>query len=259
MKSVVEVYSDMAKQNPPWKPDEESLFIKSCVTRSGKWKSKAMKDRFVNEALKHNLSLVFSIMNKVAFKKNDEDVLQRAVVALAEALKKYDPSKEIKISTWITNPIRWSILQSQRAYSHVGGVADDISGFNHRHGTNLSVVSVDSEVSHDSDGSETFGNFICPEDVHPDYISLCGLDRENEHESNDTRSAVAELVAEAPKFLNKKETVVLKGLVSGLNMSEISVEMKLSRMRISQLSASVFDKIRRSRFAKSLRELVGGK
>ena len=74
MRSVIDVYGDIAKKNPPWKADEEAAFIRSCMTRTGKWKSKTMKDRFVNEALKHNLTMVFKLMNRYSFKKDNEDV-----------------------------------------------------------------------------------------------------------------------------------------------------------------------------------------
>ena len=131
LKSVVDVYSNIAKSNPPWTSEEEREFVNSCTTKTGKWRSNAMKDRFVNEAMKHNLGLVFKIVNKMAFNKN-EDVLQKAVIGMVGALKKYDPKKKGKISTWITNPIRWAIMQHQNAYAKSGTIAEEISALNHK-------------------------------------------------------------------------------------------------------------------------------
>ena len=59
-----------------------------------------------------------------------------------------------------------------------------------------------------------------------------------------------------PKLLTKQELFVVKRMLAGKNMTEISIELKLSRMRISQITAKAFEKIRNSRLASRLRGLV---
>lgn len=254
MKSVIEVYSDIARDNPAWTAKEESEFIKSCLTRTGKWKN---KERFVNEAMKHNLGLVFKMVSRMAFKKT-EDIVQRAVIAMVDALKKFDPSKGHKISTWITNPIRWSIFQAQHAYSKFGDISDEISALNHKYGLKMSLVSVDAEIGNPNDeNSEVLGNVISESSVNPDYSRIRGFRTPDEERKElDIQSGVNDMMKELPKYLNKKEMIVIRGLLSGNNMSEISVKMKLSRMRISQISASAFEKIRKSPMARQLRKLI---
>jgi RNA polymerase sigma factor (sigma-70 family) len=254
MKSVIEVYSDIAAANPPWTDAEEKAFIQSCLTRTGKWKR---KEHFVTEAMKHNLGLVFKYVNKLSFKK-DEDVVQRAVIAMVEALRKFDPSKGHKISTWITNPIRWSIFHSQHAYSKEGDIADEISALNHKYGLKMSIVSIDAELGTNSDeDSETLGNIISTGNVNPDYVLARGIKTiEEEKQEADLKNGVENMLAQLPKYLNKKEMVVIRGLLGGNTMTEISVKMKLSRMRISQISANAFEKIRRSPMARQLRKLI---
>ena len=171
MKSVIEVYSDIAAENPKWTPDEERAFIKSCVTKTGKWRNKS---RFVNEAFKHNLGLVFSIVQKTAFVKT-EDVVQKGMIALVESLKKFDPNKGIRISTWVANPIRWAVQQHQHTYSKDKPIADEIASLNQRYNLHMRVVSVDASVKAGDDESETFGNLISEANINPDYANLRGV------------------------------------------------------------------------------------
>ena len=248
MKSVLKVYSDIAKENPPWTTEEERAFIK-------KWWRKD-RNYFVTEAMKHNLGLVFDLMNKVAFKKDSEDVFQRAVSALVEALRKFKPSKGFKISTWVRNPICWAIRQMQHTYSKQGSILDDISSLNRKYGKTMSVVSVDSTPGGSEEG-DSIGNFISQECVHVDYFDMCGMkSREDEEREADINVGIAALLKYIPKQLTKQEQYVIRRMLNGKNMTEISVELKLSRMRISQISAKAFEKIRRSPLAKSLKGLV---
>ena len=258
MKSIVEVYSDMAKRNPPWKAAEEAAFIKSCLTRTGKWKSKAMKDRFINEAIKHNLNLVFKLVNRYAFKKDNEDVVQRAVCALGEALKKYDPNSGNKLSTWIQQPIIWAIKQTQHTYYKGHDIHDQIAALNHRYNLRMSVVSVDATIGNGpEDSTDTIGNFITPENVSIDYLAQRGIkSMAEEVDENEIKAGVADLMLELPKILNRKEARVVRNLLKGFTMAEISVKMKLTRMRISQISAKAFEKIRKSTIGRRLKGLL---
>ena len=256
MKSVIEVYSDMAKKNPPWKADEEAQFIQSCCTRTGKWKSKAMKDRFVAEAVKHNLSLVFKMVNRYAFNKENEDLVQRAVIAMAEALKKYDPASRNKISTWIHQPIVWSIKQAQNTYYRGHAIHEQIAALNHRYKLNMSVISVDATPGGSEEG-DSIGNFISSENVDSDYVALRGFKTmDDECRDVEIKSGVEGLMTYLPKILNKKEVRVIKYLLKGLSMADISVKLKVTRMRISQISAKAFEKIRNSRVGKKLKGLL---
>lgn len=261
MKSVMEVYSSLAEENPGWTSEEEAEFIRTCTTKTGKWKSRAMKDRFVNEAMKHNLGLVFKIVNKLAFNKN-EDVMQKAVIGMVDALKKFDPKRKGKISTWITNPIRWAIMQHQSTYSRSGLISEEMSALNHRYNTHLSVVSLDNAIpngksSSSNDDGDTLSNIISIENVSPNFVLSKNLktQREINHE-NDIRGGVLELRKTMNQFLNEKERYVIGRTMDGKTQTEISIEMKLSRMRISQLMSSAFKKIRKSPIGSRLREYI---
>lgn len=250
MKSVLEVYSEISKANPKWTAEEEKAFIK-------KWWRKD-REHFVNEAMKHNIGLVFDIMNKVAFNKNSEDVFQRAITALVEALRKFKPSKGYKISTWVSNPVRWAIMQFQNPYNHQGSVRDEIQSLNYRYGRKMSVVSVDAQVKGDEGEGDTIGDLISEGNVHTDYLfGVCSKRTRSEADSEaDIKSGVAEMLAYIPKVLTKQELHVIKRMLRGKNMTEISVELKLSRMRISQITAKAFEKIRKCRIGKKLKGLV---
>ena len=255
VKSVIDVYSEIAKSNPTWTAQEETEFVKSCTTKAGKWRSNAMKDKFVNEALKHNLGLVFKLVNKLAFNKND-DVFQKAVIGMVEALKKYDPKRKGKISTWITNPIRWAIMQHQNAYAKSGTVAEEISALNHKFQMNMSVISIDAPIGGEED-NDTIATVISKSNLDRNYIIDRNFKSEDELRlERDMVNSVEAMMKKLPKILSKKEIRVVKGVLKGKTQTDISVELHLSKVRISQLQASAFEKIRNSPMARYLRKLV---
>ena len=256
MKSVLEVYSDIAKSNPAWNAKQEADFIKSCTTKSGEWKSSAHKDRFVNEAMKHNLGLVFKAINKMSFNKGNEDVFQKAVISMVEALKKYDPKRKGKISTWITNPINWAIMQHQNAYSKSGVISEEISALNHKFGLKMYVVSIDSHIGEDED-TDTIADVISENSLHRNYIIDRNFRSGNEINIEcDIEDGVKNLMKVLPTILTKKEFHVVNGVLNGKTQTDISVELHLSKVRISQLQASAFQKIRSSPMAGYLKKLL---
>ena len=250
MKTVMEVYSEISKTNPKWSSEEEKAFIK-------KWWRKD-REYFVNEAMKHNLGLVFKLMQKFAFNPKSEDVFQKAVVALVEALRKFKPKKNVKISTWVTNPVKWAIQQYQNPYNHQGSITDEIQSLNHRYGRKMSVVSIDAKVGgEDSDGTTTLGDVISEKNVNADWLHGSTFATRSEIEKEqDIKDGVVGMMKYIPKLLTKQELFVVKRMLAGKNMTEISIELKLSRMRISQITAKAFEKIRNSRLASRLRGLV---
>ena len=250
MKSVIDVYGDIAKNNPPWTPEEEIEFTKKWFNND--------RDKWVNEAMKHNMALVFKVFNKMSFNRNNEDLFQKVVIAMVDALRKYDPKKGVRVCTWIMNPIRWAIHRSRDAYNKEGMISDEISAKNHRYNLGLTTVSIDNPVSNsDGDKSETIGNTISISNVNVNYVNLYGLKNESEiHDENEIKDGVSELVSQIGNILNEKEIVVIKGLLSGRNMAEISTEMSVSRVRISQISKNAFEKIRRSSIGMKLKGLI---
>ena len=253
--SVIDVYSDMAKSNPPWTPEEEKAFVGSCITKTGKWRSNAVKEKFVNEALKHNLGLVFKLVDKLAFNKG-EDVFQKALIGMVGALRKYDPNKGYKISTWITNPIRWAIMQHQNAYAKSGTVADELSALNHKYKMQMQVVSMDSPVNGEME-KETLGSIITIKNLDCNYIISRDFKTDADHMDNSAVvEAVTNMVKKLPNILNKKEEYVIKGVLDGKTLTDISVELRLSKVRISQIQASAFQKIRNSPIGNSLKEYI---
>lgn len=249
MKSIVEIYAEMARNNPVWSDKEEKEMIVKLF--------KIGRDAFVNEAMKHNLGLVFSLVKKYAFNPSD-DIVQLAVLALVRALEKFDPTKGYKISTWVAQPICWAIKQAQTPYSKLGNFSDEIEGFNHRYCKSMKVVSIDAPVGKDEDnGNETIGNFISSHNVDVNYGILRGFKSSSEEEKDmDAKTCIKMLVEEMHRFLGKKEMLVILGLLEGKNLSEIGIEMNLTRMRISQIAKSAYEKIRNSDVAILMKEVM---
>ena len=67
---------------------------------------------------------------------------------------------------------------------------------------------------------------------------------------------VHELVNWLPKILSKKEMYVVNGILYGKTQTDISGELHLSKVRISQIKTTAFEKIRSSPMAGHLKRLV---
>lgn len=250
MKSVIETYRDLAKNNPPWTPDEEKEAIK-------KW-FKADKERFIDEAMKHNLGLVFNLINRMSFNPTD-DMIQQAVSSLVSALRKFKPSKNVKLSTWITNPIRWSILQCRSAYLHQCTISEELSYLNARFGKNYRSVSFDAEIgtNNDEDNGDTIGSMISESSVNINYSLTRKFKTSDEIQAEDERTSIMnEFLKDINKILNKREVKVIKGILKNKNLTEIAKDMNLSRMRISQVARDAYSKIRVSKWAGKLKEFI---
>lgn len=249
MKSVIEVYCDIANRNPVWTPEEE----KKAIHRLYDKKNNA---KFVNEAMKHNLWLVFKLMDKYSFNKFNEDVFQGAVIGLTNALKSYDPSKGVKISTWVFEPIKWAILKYQDAYSRQGTISDEMMSFNKKYDINISVVELDRRI--DGYENETNEDIITEKTIDCDYIRINKIRTFDEKtRDSDISIGILDLISgKYGKILNDREAFVIKNMASGMNQTEISKKMKLSKVRVSQIVAGAFEKIRKSNVGKHLRNLI---
>lgn len=72
-------------------------------------------NRSEDELVREHLGLVRSIANKYSRKNKHphidfDDIYQAGCRGLLRALRKYDPTKKIRFSTWIYNPIHWEII-----------------------------------------------------------------------------------------------------------------------------------------------------
>lgn len=253
MKSVIDVYHDIAIRNKVWTPQEEKDAIKKLYNKKN-------NSKFVNEALKHNLWLVFKVVDKYPFAKGNEDVFQSAVIGLSDALKSYDPKKGMKISTWVYRSILWAVLKHQHPYSRRGLIADDIKSLNRKYNTNMGVIELDRECDFggkDFDG-KTISDIISPETANVDYIRIRGIRTfDDETRQSDIKEGVYELIyGRFGKKLTNREKFVIEMLYLGLTQAEISKEMNVTRMRVSQLVNGAFEKIRKSKDGKKLKELV---
>jgi transcriptional regulator len=67
---------------------------------------------------------------------------------------------------------------------------------------------------------------------------------------------IEQLVEEMGKFLTRREVKVVKLLLAGKNNVEIAGKMKVTRMRIGQMTKHIFEKIRRSKIGKKLKGIL---
>lgn len=255
-KSIIDVYSQISKANPVWTREEEESVVKKLCNKEN-------MDKFVNEAMKHNLGIVFKAMEKTIVKRHNEDIFQKAVIAMVDALRKFDPNRGVRISTWVTQPVYWAIQQAQNSSNHEGSIAEELVSLNikskknktlkHKH--DFSVVSIDTPLSSDGDSNETLANMITINSVNVDYSQKLLTDDER-CRKNDIVDGVNELVKNMGSFLSQKEEIVVRGILNGSNLAQIAVEMNLSRVRISQLCRGAMDKIRNSKFAPHLKGLL---
>ena len=120
----------------------------------------------------------------------------------------------------------------------------------------MQVVSMDSPVNGEME-KETLGSIITIKNLDCDYIIGRDFKTDADHMDNSAVvEAVANMVKKLPHILNKKEEYVIKGVLDGKTLTDISVELRLSKVRISQIQASAFQKIRNSPIGNSLKEYI---
>jgi RNA polymerase sigma factor (sigma-70 family) len=177
---------------------------------------------------------------------------------MVQALRKYDPRKGYKVSTWITNPIRWAVMQHQNAYARSGTIADEIQSLNKKFGKNMRVMSLDASIGDANNPNDsTVDDIISMKDIDINYI----MDRprmgmEDMQREREIEGVVNNMVDMLPKILTEREVYVVKEVLRGKTQTEISVNLRLSKVRISQIQASAFEKIRQSPMAEHLRKFI---
>ena len=243
MKSVIETYMDIAQHNPEWTDEEERNAIEKWYFTD--------KEKFVNEAFKHNIKLVLDIVGKHSFA-NKEDAIQNGMSALVEALRKYD-TKHGKISTWVTRPIGWAMARMNMAYSNSGTIGEEIMAQNRRMSTKYSLVSLDSKLNGDDDSGD-MSDIISNESVSADYLNFKNLcDTRETLSENEVKSAIGGLMENLGRILkSENEVKVITLILNGFNQVEISKQMNLSRMRITQLTKRAYDSIRASKYGRKI-------
>lgn len=245
MKSVIEVYVEIANKNPAWTPEEEKEVIGRLFYSD--------KDKFVNEAMKHYIFMVLSAVNKYPGS-NKEDVFQSGMAAMVDALRKFDPKRGTRISTWLANPIRWAVMKYSSAYTKLGSISDEIAALNRRHHRSNSVISIDSPIgNNDDDGNSTVGDVISETNISINYAISRGISIKEDERQMEIHDAFVNIFTELKNILNEKEMFVLRGVLGGKNLSEVADDVGLSRVRVSQLFKSVVNKIKTSNFGKKLR------
>lgn len=84
----------------------------------------------LEKMVKHNIRLVYKIANKMIAPVPIEELVQDGIIGLIKSLRKFDPEKGFRISTYATNYIRWEMLRSVEKQPHIGDEVEYEDGKN---------------------------------------------------------------------------------------------------------------------------------
>lgn len=77
-------------------------------------------EKSLEKMVKHNMRLVYKLANKMIAPVPFEELVQDGVIGLIKSLRKFDPEKGFRISTYATNYIRWEMIRSVEKQPHMG-------------------------------------------------------------------------------------------------------------------------------------------
>ena len=80
----------------------------------------------MEDIIKENMGLVVSIVNTFSPKNDTErqDLIDAGRIGLWKAIKKYNPEKNVKVSTFAWRPIRWSIIREIQRRNSLVSLSD---------------------------------------------------------------------------------------------------------------------------------------
>jgi len=87
-------------------------------------------EKSLEEMVKHNIRLVYKIANKMITPVPKEELVQDGIIGLIKSLRKFDPEKGFRISTYATNYIRWEMIRSVEKQPHIGDEVEYEDGRN---------------------------------------------------------------------------------------------------------------------------------
>ncbi|MCH1459332.1 MAG: sigma-70 family RNA polymerase sigma factor [Luminiphilus sp.] len=87
-------------------------------------------EKSLEEMVKHNIRLVYKIANKMIAPVPIEELVQDGIIGLIKSLRKFDPEKGFRISTYATNYIRWEMIRSVEKQPRIGDEVEYEDGRN---------------------------------------------------------------------------------------------------------------------------------
>lgn len=84
----------------------------------------------LEKMVKHNIRLVYKIANKMVAPVPIEELVQDGIIGLIKSLRKFDPEKGFRVSTYATNYIRWEMMRSVEKQPHIGDEVEYEDGKN---------------------------------------------------------------------------------------------------------------------------------
>ena len=87
-------------------------------------------EKSLEKMVKHNIRLVYKIANKMITPVPFEELVQDGVIGLIKSLRKFDPEKGFRVSTFATNYIRWEMIRSVEKQPHIGDEVEYEDGRN---------------------------------------------------------------------------------------------------------------------------------
>lgn len=192
-----------------------------------------------------------------------DDLVQAGSIGFLNAIDTFDPKKGISLPAWITQRIRWTLIDelreqdwaSRRVRSNERDVAAAIQRVEQRKGHSATESEIAAELDlplaeYQQILAETNGSKLCSLEELQELVgdSIEPVDERNaglDPEQVLARSSVFSQVADEIKRLPEREQLLLSLYYQQeFNMKEVSVILGITETRVSQLHSQVLKRLR---------------
>lgn len=192
-----------------------------------------------------------------------DDLIQAGSIGFLNAIDNYDPKKGIALSAWITQRIRWTLIDdlreqdwaSRRVRSNERDVAAAIQRLEQRNGHAATEAEIAEalEISlqeYQQILAETNGSKLCSLDELQEILADSFEQPDERHEMLNPAvqlagNSVIGLIAEQIKKLPEREQLLLSLYYQQeFNMKEVSAILGVTETRVSQLHSQAIKRLR---------------
>lgn len=181
-----------------------------------------------NLLIEHNLRLVAHIVKKYADEKNTEDLISIGTIGLIKGINTFNPTKNSKLSTYISRCIENEILMHMRSSKKL-----------------QNEVSINESVGTDKEGNNmTLSDVLTADNADVPEIIFNRLESKKLHKA-------------MKKVLNKKEISILSrryglGGLERKTQREIAQSLGISRSYVSRIEKKCLEKLAKELGARSV-------
>lgn len=192
-----------------------------------------------------------------------DDLIQAGTMGFLAAIDDYDPKKGIVLATWITQRVRWALMDelrqrdwvSRRVRQNSKDVAAAINRVEQRHGRAATEAEVAEEMQvslaeYQQMLSDSNSGQLCSLDELTELMGDSIEMPDERHEQLDPyhelsfKSVTGKIAAEIRQLSEREQLLLSLYYQQDLNMKEVSLILGITETRVSQLHSQAIKRLR---------------